>query len=112
MISIVCISFYSFAGLGDKSFKNSEVTFRIYTVNATTNNKQLKLIEENLERELQGTSIKFSEIKRNKQQQLIQLSIGTKFNGETNFRKNITLQKESSFPIKLSVQNADLMIQE
>ncbi|WP_121666409.1 hypothetical protein [Mesonia aquimarina] len=115
LVLILCVFFCGFTTSKKYTFKNNlkkvEVTSRIYTINSTTTNEDLVLIEENLQRNLQGTSVEFSEIKRNKEKELTHLSISTKFKDENTFRKNITLQKTSAFPIKLSANNTDLLIQ-
>jgi len=95
----------------NQNFVENEQSSSIYTILSSTTDKKLNSIKENLENDLHGTLIQFSDIKRNKQQKLTSLTISSKFEDENDYRKNISITSPSTFPIQLSSIGKNLLVQ-
>ncbi|MGO3812434.1 M56 family metallopeptidase [Mesonia sp.] len=81
-----------------------------YEITKFTTNRELKSIRKKLENDLKGTKVKFSNLKRNKDKEITSLTINTKFEGNSRFIKNITLNDKKAFPIQLEPVNNTLKI--
>lgn len=90
---------------------------KIHRLTATMNDQELENLTQNLEKELNGTEVKFSKLERNSENQIIAISIATQFENQNVFGEVISLNAETPIDTillipegrNLSVSQDDLM---
>ena len=81
--------------------KTTSTTKKTYVITKHTSDKEIRKIKNGLEKELENTKLKFSNIERNNKSEIISLTISSKFKDNESYIKNMIIEGINSFPIEL-----------
>ena len=84
----------------------------IFTITSNTTDQEIKTIKDQLEAQTEGLKIKFSNLKRNLEGKITNLSIETKLKSSNKFNHNVTYQNDLEIPIsniQLKIENGELV---
>ena len=90
--------------------KTALTTKKTYVITKYTSDKEIRKIKNGLEKELENTKLKFSNIERNTKSEIISLTISSKFKDNESYIKNMIIEGVNSFPIKIVVVNNHIKI--
>jgi TonB-dependent SusC/RagA subfamily outer membrane receptor len=84
----------------------------IFTITSNTTDQEINTIKDQLEAQTDGLKIKFSNVKRNLEGKITNLSIETKLKSSNKFNHNVTYQNDLEIPIsniQLKIENGELV---
>lgn len=84
----------------------------IFTITSNTTDQEINTIKDQLEAQTDGLKIKFSNVKRNLEGKITNLSIETKLKSSNKFNHNVTYQNDLEIPISninLKIENGELV---
>ncbi|PZW39618.1 beta-lactamase regulating signal transducer with metallopeptidase domain [Mesonia algae] len=81
--------------------KTASTIKKTYVITKHTSDKEIRKIKNGLEKELENTKLKFSNIERNNKSEIISLTISSKFKDNESYIKNMIIKGINSFPIEL-----------
>ncbi len=90
--------------------KTTSTTKKTYVITKYTSDKEIRKIKNGLEKELENTKLKFSNVERNAKSEIISLTISSKFKDNESYIKNMIMEGINSFPIELISKNNQIEI--
>ena len=90
--------------------KTASTTKKTYVITKYTSDKEIRKIKNGLEKELENTKLKFSNVERNAKSEIISLTISSKFKDNESYIKNMIMEGINSFPIELISKNNQIEI--
>ncbi|MGB6267368.1 MAG: M56 family metallopeptidase, partial [Olleya sp.] len=90
----------------------NEINTEVFTITSTSSDKEIDAIKNRLEVQTDGLKIRFTDIKRNSDGEITNLSIETKSKDKSDFTKHVTYKHKDGKPIgniALSVENGELV---